>query len=111
MGQTTFLVIVWMFAFIMNFLMTPAAEMNAFTVPLAQIVTDMGYAAYPTMYTFFNGISNFVLPYESAWPLFVYSLGLIPMKDFVKVYSCKAILDFVWLITAGFAFWSFIGLM
>ena len=72
--------------------MTPAAEMNAFGGPLAQIASDMGYAVYPTMYTFFNGVSNFVLPYESAWPLFVYSLGLIPMKDFVKVLSYRWVL-------------------
>ena len=85
--------------------------MNAFGGPLAQIASDMGYAVYPTMYTFFNGVSNFVLPYESAWPLFVYSLGLIPMKDFVKVYAGKAVIDFVFLVTVGFLFWRLIGIM
>lgn len=111
MSNTVFLIIVWFFAFLLNFLMTPAAEMNAFGGPLAQIAADMNYAVYPTMYTFFNGVSNFVLPYESAWPLFVYSLGLIPMKDFVKVYAGKAVIDFVFLVTVGFLFWRLIGIM
>ncbi|NLB81999.1 MAG: hypothetical protein GX800_10425 [Clostridiaceae bacterium] len=111
MSAPVFTMAVWVFAFVANFGMTPAAEMGAFGAPLAQIVVDMGYNPYPTMYAFFNGVSNFILPYESAWPLFVYSLGLIPMKIFVKVYASKAILDFLWLITFGFLYWSFIGIL
>ncbi len=111
MSQPVFLILIYWFAFLLNFVMTPVAEMNAFGVPIAQIVTELGYGIHPAMYCFFNGVSNFILPYESAWPLFVYTLGLIPMRDWIKVYSMKAVLCFIWMITFGFMYWNFIGLM
>lgn len=103
--------LIYLFAFLLNFIMTPAAELNAFGVPLAEITTQLDYGIYPVMYSFFNGVSNFILPYESAWPLFVYTFGLIPMADWIKIYSIKAVLCFVWLATLGLFWWNFIGLM
>lgn len=110
-GQTTFFAILWVIIVIFNFLMTPAAEMATFGVPFAQICLDCGINVYPMMYTFFQGGSNLLLPYEAAMWLVVYSFGVIKLKDFVSIMGVKMIFDFLFLMTAGLAYWRLIGLL
>lgn len=111
MSMSVFVASIWWFTFLMNFLMTPLAEMSAFAVPVAQICVDMGFNPYPVMYSFFNGITNIVLPYESAFPLLVYGFGYVRMKDWAIFCSAKALFDFVWLVTIAQLYWNVIGLM
>lgn len=102
---------IWMFTFIMNFVMTPVAEMSAFALPIAQMCLDMNINPYPVMYAFFDGISNFVFPYESAFPLLFYSMGYIRLKDWMLLFGIKAVVDFLWLISVAFLWWHTIGLL
>ena len=110
-GQTAFFAILWIIIVIFNFLMTPAAEMAAFGAPFAQICVDLGVNVYPMMYTFFQGGSNLLLPYEAAMWLVAYGFGVMKLKDFVGIMGVKMIFEFLFLMTAGLAYWRFIGLL
>ncbi len=110
-GQTAFFAIIWVIVVIFNFLMTPAAEMAAFGAPFAQICVDLGVNVYPMMYTFFQGGSNLLLPYEAALYLVGYGFGVMKLKHFVGIMGVKMIFDFLFLITVGLTYWRLIGLL
>lgn len=106
-----FIIIVWLVAVLLNFLMTPAAEMAAFGMPFAQICVDCGINVYPMMYAFFQGSSNLLLPYEAAMWLVAYSFGVTKLKDFICILGVKMVFDFIFLLAAGIPYWLLIGLL
>ncbi len=110
-SPTVFLLIIWIIIVIFNFLMTPAAEMAVFGVPFAQICVDMGINVLPMMYTFFQGGSNLLLPYEAAMWLVCYGFGAMKMKHFAQLMGVKMIFDLIFLVVAGIPYWNIIGLL
>lgn len=110
-SPTIFLLIIWTIIVIFNFLMTPAAEMAVFGVPFAQICVDMGINVLPMMYTFFQGGSNLLLPYEAAMWLVCYGFGAMKMKHFAQLMGIKMAFDLVFLLVAGIPYWNIIGLL
>lgn len=107
----TFLGLLWIIIVCFNFLMTPAAEMATFGVPFAQISMDLGINVYPMMYTFFQGGSNLLFPYEAAMFLVCFGFGMMKMKDFSKIMGIKMVFDFVFLMAAGIPYWMLIGIL
>ncbi len=110
-NKPMFMAIVWVLVVIFNFLMTPAAEMAAFGVPFAQLCLDCGVGIYPMIYTFFQGGSNLLLPYEAAMWLVAYSFGVIKLKDFILLMAFKMAFDFVFLMVVGVPYWYLIGIL
>jgi len=102
--------LVYIFAFIVNFLMTPLAAMAAFTTPITQVAIDLGIGVYPMLYAFLGGLSELLLPYEIAKFLVVYAYGMFSFKDFAKLFGIRAILHLVFLALIMVPYWSFIGL-
>jgi len=110
-SEIPFLFIVYFFTAAMNFLMTPLAEIAAFTAPLTQICVDLGFNVETMFYTFWQGVGQVLLPYEVAPFLIVAAFANISVKDFAKIMGLKFILNTIFLSTFGFGYWKFIGLI
>lgn len=109
--KVTFLALIWIIIVILNFLMTPAAEMAAFGVPFAQMCLDLNIGVYPMMYTFFQGCCNLLMPYEAGMWLIAYGFGVMKLKHFIKYMGVKMIFDFAFLLIAGVPYWIFLGIL
>lgn len=106
--QTT--VTVWFFGVFLNFTLTPLAAMASFTGPLTEISIQAGLNPLPIIYAFLQGLDQYLLPYEFAGLLFVYSYWYISMKSLVKVIGPKMILSGVFVALIAYPYWKFIGL-
>lgn len=106
-----FFALIWIIIAFLNLLMTPMAEFAALGAPIAQLCVDLGINPYPMIYTFIQGGSTVIFPYEYTMGLVAFSFGIIKMKDFVKVVIVKNIICFVFLMTAGITYWKLIGLL
>lgn len=96
---------------LLNFLMTPMALIAVLSGPFAQLATDLGFKAYPTVYSIYFSGNNVILPYENTIYLIAFSYGMVHMKDFIKVNAVKVLICFLWTSIIGTAYWSLIGLM
>lgn len=96
---------------LLNFLMTPMALIAVLSGPFAQLATDLGFTAYPTVYSIYFSGNNVLLPYENTIYLIAFSYGLVEMKDFIKVNAVKVLICFLWTAIVGTTYWSLIGLM
>jgi len=106
--QTT--VTVWFFGVLLNFGLTPLAAMASFTGPIAEICVQAGINPLPVIYAFLHGLDQYLLPYEFAGLLFVYSYGYISMSSLLKVIGPKMILSGVFIAVIAYPYWKFIGL-
>jgi len=102
---------IYLFAFILNFLMTPLALLAAFTTPITQIAVDLGLRIYPTLYAFLGGMCESLLPYEIAKFLVFYAYGMFTFNDFAKIFGARAILRLIFMVLIMIPYWNFIGLM
>lgn len=107
-----FLLFIYIIVFLMNFVMTPMAIFSALTVPLATLAMSTGYFnnIFPLVGTMMAGAVNLVMPHASNTTLILYSFGAVSMKDFVKNFGIKAILNFIWVFVM-YGYWCLIGLM
>ncbi len=102
---------VWSIATGFNFLLTPYAEMATLTVPIVQITTDMGINPYPVILAFYQGLDQVVMPYESFPYLYLFSFGIVAMKDFMKFFGIKLVLNLIYILCLAVPYWMVIGLL
>ena len=57
------------------------------------------------------GLDQYILPYEFAGLLFVYSYGYISMKALVKVVAIRMAVSGVVMIVVAYPYWKLIGLI
>lgn len=110
-SQITFLFSTYFSGVILNFLMTPLAEMASLGLPLAQICHDLHFNLEPMFYIFYQGAAQLWLPYETAVYLVAFSLGLIWLRDFLYIMTVKFIINLAFLATVGLAWWTFLGII
>lgn len=112
MSKVGFLAVIYLIVFILNIFMTPMAIYASMVAPMCMLGSSIvGFTnAWPIVMTIILGAMNIVLPHENNSALYMYSLGVTKMKDFVKLFTLKTILTFVWLFVM-IAYWSAIGLM
>ncbi|WP_130870602.1 SLC13 family permease [Intestinimonas massiliensis (ex Afouda et al. 2020)] len=112
MSKVGFLAMVYVIVFILNIFMTPMAIYASMIAPMCMMGSSiLGFTnAWPIVMTIMLGAMNIVLPHENNSALYMYSLGVTKMKDFVKLFTVKTILTFGWLFVM-IAYWSAIGLM
>ncbi|MDO0822734.1 SLC13 family permease [Desulfosporosinus nitroreducens] len=103
-------VTVWFVGVLLNFALTPLAAMASFTGPITEICIQAGINPLPVIYAFLNGLDQYLLPYEFAGLLFVYSYGYISMNSLVKVIGPKLILSGVFIALIAYPYWKLIGL-
>lgn len=106
--QTT--ITVWLFGVILNFILTPLAALASFTGPITEVCVQAGINPLPAIYAFLQGLDQYLLPYEFAGLLFVYSYGYISMKNLVKVVGPRLVLSGVFIALVAYPYWKLIGL-
>ncbi len=102
--------VVFLLAFLLNFVMTPLAMIASLIAPLAQVAIALSLPIYPIILSFILGTTQALLPYEIAKFLVFYAFGLFTFKDFAKLYGVRTIVYFVWLIIAMVPYWKLIGI-
>ena len=93
----------------LNFLLTPVAAVSTFTVPLAEIAKALGINPLAPAYAFMLGLDQYVLPYEYAAFLYMFSTGYINFKDMVMVFAWRALMALIVLILVFYPFWKLTG--
>lgn len=102
--------IVFVIVFIFNFLMTPMAIFSLVTQPLCMLAATAGLSAIPFLYSIAGCAESIIFPYEFASYLYIYSFGMITMKDFIKINMVRTIIFFIGFLTILVPYWLFIGL-
>ncbi len=102
--------VVFLLAFLVNFVMTPLAMIASLVAPLAQVAVALSLPIYPVILSFLLGSGQALLPYEIAKFLVFYAFGLFNFKDFAKLYGARTIIYAVWLIVVMVPYWKLIGI-
>lgn len=102
---------VWGLGVALNFILTPMAGYASFTVPLSQMAVQAGIDPVVVIYSFMQGLDQYIFPYEFAVLLFVYSFGYMSFKYMAKVISIKMVLNAVFIAAVLYPYWKLIGLM
>jgi di/tricarboxylate transporter len=100
-----------LFGTIANFFMTPFAMLGGLSLTFAQIAVSLGISPIAAVMILLYSCEILVLPYQSAGNLIMYSYGLMPMKDFVKQESLKAVIMIIGFIVVMYPLWNVFGLM
>ncbi|WP_343250706.1 SLC13 family permease [Diplocloster hominis] len=112
MSKIGFLAMIFIIVFVLNIFMTPMAIYASMIAPMCMMGSSlMGFTnAWPIVMTIMLGAMNIVLPHENNSALYMYSLGVTKMKDFVKLFVIKSVMTFAYAFIM-FAYWGAIGLM
>lgn len=94
-----------------NLFMTPYAMMAALSLPFAALAVDMGISPLASVMALMISTDMIFMPYEVAGCLLMYSFGLISMGNFVKLYTLKTVLTYVFFIIVMYPPWSLLGLI
>lgn len=112
-SSSTTIVLATMFiiCIIANFPLTPMAIYATFTLALTTIGMKMGIDPKVIFYTINAGSAEILFPYQWALPLFYVSFGLIPSKEFTKIWGIKMLIGFIFFIVIMCPYWKLIGLI
>ncbi len=94
-----------------NMLMTPLAIGSAFTVPMVNIATSLGFDPTGLIMFFWNSCVATLFPYEVNADILLFSFGLVSMKNFIKLGAIRSVLTFVLLFVIYVPWFKIIGIM
>ena len=97
-GTFGFLVIVYVFGVLVNFLLTPMAAMSSIAPLLSGIALGLGVTPLATTYAFYLGLDQLILPYEIGTYLIFFSMGYVTLKDFAKCSAIKMAITTVFTV-------------
>lgn len=110
-GHTYTILAVWISSFILNLLMTPMAAISAMTNPFIEIAMMAGVNPVGVVYTFIQGLDQFIFPYEVAPALLMFAYGMVNMKQFMKVFAWKAVFNLVFILVLALPYWMLLGII
>ncbi|MGI6225497.1 MAG: hypothetical protein ACOYJ1_04495 [Peptococcales bacterium] len=87
-----------------------ASYIASFTAPITEVCVEAGINPFPVIYAFLHGLDQYLLPYEFAGLLFVYSYGYMSMKNMLKVIGPRLVLSGVFIALVAYPYWKLIGL-
>ena len=102
--------LIFVVAFILNFLMTPLAIFALSAVPICAMVTSMGFSPEPFVYALNACVEAIIFPYEYIPYLIVFGFGMMSMKDFIKYNVVRSILVLAGIIILLVPYWMLLGL-
>ncbi len=95
---------------IANFLLTPVAAATSLSVPMAQIAVDLGMTIKPTLYSFLYGLDQFILPYELAPALLMFSTGYIKLRHVIIIMGLRLFLVTIGILISSYIVWPMLGI-
>ena len=107
-GTFGFLVIVFVFGVLVNFLLTPMAAMSSIAPLLSGIALGLGVTPLATTYAFYLGLDQLILPYEIGTYLIFFSMGYVTLKDFAKLSGIKMAITTVFTVAIMIPWWMFV---
>lgn len=102
--------LIFIVAFLLNFLMTPLAIFALSAVPICAMVTELGLEPTPFVYALNACVEAILLPYEYVPYLIVFSFGMISMQDFIKYNIIRSVLVFAGIEILLIPYWMILGL-
>lgn len=103
-------VISYIFAVILNFILTPLAAQALMTVPLTELAVSMNFEPYALIYGFLYGADQYLFAYEFALLLFFCSTGHLRIPHVMKLLAIRMVLGLVFLMVVAIPYWKFIGI-
>lgn len=94
---------------ICNLFLTPYAMMAALGMPFATLASDIGIQPMASIMTLVISTDVIFLPHEAAGYVLMYSLGILSMGHFVKLYAVKSILMYLFFIALVYPLWQLCG--
>ena len=95
---------------IANFLLTPVAAATSLSVPMAQIAIDLGMTIKPTLYSFLYGLDQFILPYELAPALLMFSTGYVKLRHVIIIMGLRLLLVTIGILNSSYIVWPMLGI-
>lgn len=108
---TFVLVFMWLLCMLVNFILTPLAIGATFAVPLTQIALNLGINPEVMWLTICHGYDQILLPYEYPLYMLFFSFNLVYLKDFMKLFGVKMIVNLIFFICILLPYWNLIGFM
>lgn len=102
-------VAVWVFGVLMNFVMTPLAAVGSLTEPLVQLAQGVGVSPIPVLYAWNQSLEQIIFPYEYALVLLTVSYGYLSLKNLMKAFGAKMLLNILFILVIAIPYWKIIG--
>lgn len=96
---------------LLNFLLTPLAAMSSFTMPLIQLGIENNINPYMMTYIFQVSLDQYLLPYEFAGLLLVYTSGYVSLSTLVKILIVRMFLGLAILLGIAYPWWNILGII
>lgn len=96
---------------LLNFLLTPLAAMSSFTMPLIQLGIENNINPYVMTYIFQVSLDQYLLPYEFAGLLLVYTSGYVSLSTLVKILIVRMFLGLAILLGIAYPWWNILGII
>lgn len=109
-GSVFFIGAIWVVAFLANFILTPLAGISTLVGPLAGIGEMAGINPYVVIFTFMQGIDQVLMPYENVLLIMFMSFGMLALKDFVKYFGIRSMLNLIYVLVVCLPYWMLLGL-
>ena len=108
---TFVLVFMWLLCMLVNFILTPLAIGATFAVPLTQIALSLGINPEVMWLTICHGYDQILLPYEYPLYMLFFSFNLVYLKDFIKLFGIKIVVNLIFFVCILLPYWNLIGFM
>lgn len=99
------------FSTLANFLMTPISIVTTFAAPFAQIGAELGVNPQAMLMGINMGSDLILLPYEGAMYFVIFAMGMIKMKDWLKLSGIKCAIQFIVFMAILVPYWHLIGFL
>lgn len=96
---------------IANFFMTPLGIIAALSDSAVSLAAHFGVSARGALYALQLSADFLFFPYENAWVLVTFSLGMMKMKDFIKWQAFRSVLLTMMLGIVFIPWWGLLGIL
>lgn len=111
MTDVPFMLLSYILAVLLNFIMTPAAILSLLSGPLAQICVDYNLSMKAMIHMIYQGGSQLIFAYEASLYMIAFSFGIMTTKDFAKLMGTKFVIQTIGTFTIGLLWWKLVGVI
>lgn len=94
-----------------NMLLTPLALVTTLATPIVVICSSLNIDLMAPLLSLFYTVDLLFLPHEVPAYLFIFSFGVLSMKDFIKCHLIKNIMFLTFFGIIIIPYWNFMGLI
>lgn len=91
--------------------MTPLALLSCLATPLTQLGQSLGMNPMAALNALHLSTDMYVMPYQNAWTMAFFAMGMIEFKDFIKLNIARCVMLAIALGVLFVPWWSLVGAM